>query len=90
VGDRADGKQLRMQASEAAGIPRCRETARHPRSDTLKSPGSSSTGPRAFAVRWTPSAAWYLWAFDRFEAPGDIKWTIVSRCNSDFLGPVIV
>jgi PAS domain S-box-containing protein len=82
----ADGKHLRLHASEAAD-PIVRETAR----DLGRHPeiaGSSSTGPRVFSFD-DPERGRIHAAVDRFEAPGEIKWTIISAVPaSDFLGPV--
>jgi PAS domain S-box-containing protein len=82
----ADGKHLRLHASEAAD-PIVRETARnlgrHP-----EIAGSSSTGPRVFSFD-DPERGRIHAAVDHFEAPGEIKWTIISAVPaSDFLGPV--
>src|SRR6267154_1366360 len=82
----ADGKHVRLHASEAAD-PIVRETAR----DLGRHPeiaGSSSTGPRVFSFD-DPERGRIHAAVDRFEAPGEIKWTIISAVPaSDFLGPV--
>jgi len=82
----ADGKHLRLHASEAAD-PIVRETAR----DLGRHPeiaGSSSTGPRVFSFD-DPERGRIYAAADRFEAPGEIKWSIISAVPaSDFLGPV--
>jgi len=76
----ADGKHLRLQASEAAD-PIVRETARHP-----EIAGSSSTGPRVFSFD-DPERGRIYAAVYRYEAP--VKWTIISAVPaSDFLGPV--
>jgi PAS domain S-box-containing protein len=82
----ADGKHLRLHASEAAD-PIVRETARHlGRHPEIAS--ASSTGPRVFSVDHPERGRIYA-AVDRFEAPGEIKWTIISAVPaSDFLGPV--
>ncbi|HJY51886.1 MAG TPA: ATP-binding protein [Stellaceae bacterium] len=82
----ADGKQLRLHASEAAD-PIVRETARHlGRHPEIA--GASSTGPQVFSVD-DPERGRIYAAVDRFEAPGEIKWTIISAVPaSDFLGPV--
>jgi PAS domain S-box-containing protein len=76
----ADGKHLRLHASEAAD-PIVRETARH-----LEIAGSSSTGPRVFSFD-DPERGRIYAAVYRYEAP--VKWTIISAVPaSDFLGPV--
>src|ERR1700719_5252699 len=76
----ADGKQLRLHASEAAD-PIVRETARHPE---IAEP--SSTGPRVFSFD-DPERGRIYAAVYRYEAP--VKWTIISAVPaSDFLGPV--
>jgi len=82
----ADGKHLRLPASEAAD-PIVRETARHVgRYPEIAEP--SSTGPRMFSFEDSERGRIYA-AVDRFEAPGGIKWTIVSAVPAlDFLGPV--
>jgi PAS domain S-box-containing protein len=82
----ADGKQLRLHASEAAD-PIVRETARHlGRHPEIAR--ASSTGPQVFSVD-DPERGRIYAAVDRFEAPGEIKWTIISAVPaSDFLGPV--
>jgi PAS domain S-box-containing protein len=82
----ADGKHLRLQASEAADAI-VRETARylgrHP-----DMAGSSSPGPREFSFD-DPEAGRIYAAVDRAEAPGALKWTIVSAVPaSDFLRSV--
>ena len=82
----ADGKHLRLPASEAAD-PIVRETARHlGRHPEIA--GSSSTGPRVVSFD-DPERGRIYAAVDRFEAPGEIKWSIISAVPaSDFLGPV--
>src|SRR5580704_10637288 len=76
----ADGKHLRLHASEAAD-PIIRETARHP-----EIAGSSSTGPRVFSFD-DPERGRIYAAVYRYEAP--VEWTIISAVPaSDFLGPV--
>ena len=81
-----DGKEARLLASEAAD-PIVRETARHlARHPEIIAP--SSTGPRAFSFDDPEQGRIYA-AVDRFEAPGEIAWTIISALPaSDFLGPV--
>src|SRR3984893_12329468 len=81
-----DGKHQRLHASEAAD-PIIRETARHlGRHPEIA--GSSSTGPRVFSFD-DPERGRIYAAVDRFEAPGEIKWSIISAVPaSDFLGPV--
>ena len=82
----ADGKQLRLLASEAADSI-IREATRYlDREPEIA--GSSSTGPRVFSFD-DPERGRIYAAVDRFEAPGVIRWTIVSAVPaSDFLGPV--
>jgi PAS domain S-box-containing protein len=82
----ADGKELRLHASEAAD-PIVRETARHlGRHPEIA--GSSLTGRRVFSFD-DPEGGRIYAAVDRFEAPGEIKWSIISAVPaSDFLGPV--
>src|SRR5215469_3897993 len=82
----ADGKELRLHASEAAD-PIVRETARHlGRHPEIA--GSSLTGRRVFSFD-DPERGRIYAAVDRFEAPGEIKWSIISAVPaSDFLGPV--
>ena len=82
----ADGKQLRLLASEAADSI-IREATRYlDREPEIA--GSSSTGPRVFSFD-DPERGRIYAAVDRFEAPGEIRWTIVSAVPaSDFLGPV--
>jgi len=82
----ADGKHLRLVASEAAD-PIVRETARYVgRYPEIAEP--SSTGTRVFSFD-DPERGKIYAAVDRFEAPGEIKWTIISAVPaSDFLGPV--
>jgi PAS domain S-box-containing protein len=82
----ADGKHLRLQASEAAD-PVVRETARHlGRHPEIA--GSSSPGPQVFSFNDRERGRVYA-AVDRYEAPGEIKLTIVSALPaSDFLAPV--
>src|SRR6202045_4293434 len=76
----ADGKQLRLHASEAAD-PIIRETVRH-----LEIAGSSSTAPRVFSFD-DPERGRIYAAVYRYEAP--VEWTIISAVPaSDFLGPV--
>jgi PAS domain S-box-containing protein len=81
-----DGKHQRLHASEAAD-PIVRETARHlGRHPEIA--GSSSTGPRVVSFD-DPERGRIYAAVDRFEAPGEIKWSIISAVPaSDFLGPV--
>ncbi|MEZ2131939.1 MULTISPECIES: PAS domain S-box protein [unclassified Sinorhizobium] len=82
----ANGEHLRLQASEAAD-PIVRETARHlgQQADIV---GSSSTAPRVFSFDDPKSGRIYA-AVNRSEAPGALKWTIISAVPaSDFLGPV--
>ena len=81
----ADGKELRLQASQAAD-PIVRETARHlGRHPDI---AGSSTAPQMFSFD-DPERGRIYAAVDRFEAPGALKWTIVSAVPaSDFLGPV--
>jgi PAS domain S-box-containing protein len=82
----ADGKHLHLLASEAAD-PIVRETARHV-GRYPEIAGPSSTGPWVFSVD-DPERGRIYAAADRFEAPGEIKWTIISAVPaSDFLGPV--
>jgi PAS domain S-box-containing protein len=79
----ADAKQLRLLASEAADSI-IREATRH----LDREPEISSTGPRVFSFD-DPERGRIYSAVDRFEAPGEIRWTIVSAVPaSDFLGPV--
>jgi PAS domain S-box-containing protein len=82
----ADGKHLRLHASEAAD-PIVRETARHlGRHPEIA--GSSLTGRRVFSFD-DPERGRIYAAVDRFEAPGEIKWSIICVVPaSDFLGPV--
>ncbi|HEX4614448.1 MAG TPA: PAS domain-containing protein, partial [Stellaceae bacterium] len=82
----ADGKQLRLLASEAADSI-IREATRYlDREPEITA--SSSTGPRVFSFD-DPERGRIYAAVDRFEAPGEIRWTIVSAVPaSDFLGPV--
>jgi PAS domain S-box-containing protein len=82
----ADGKHLRLHASQAAD-PVVRETARHlDRHPSIA--GASSPGPRVFSFD-DPERGRIYAAVDRFEAPGEINLTIVSALPaSDFLGPV--
>src|ERR1700719_1972079 len=76
----ADGKHLRLHASEAAD-PIVRETTRH-----LEIAGSSSTGPRAFSFD-DPERGRIYAAVYRYEAP--VNWTIIAAVPaSDFLEPV--
>jgi PAS domain S-box-containing protein len=81
-----DGKEARLLASEAADAI-IRETARH----LARHPeivGPSSTGPRTFSFEDPEQGRIYA-AVDRFDAPGEIAWTIISALPaSDFLGPV--
>jgi PAS domain S-box-containing protein len=81
-----DGKHQRLHASEAAD-PIIRETARHlGRHPEIA--GLSSTGPRVVSFD-DPERGRIYAAVDRFEAPGEIKWSIISAVPaSDFLGPV--
>ena len=83
----ADGKHLRLHASEAAD-PIVRETAghlgRHP-----EIAESSLTRPRVFSFD-DPERGRIYAAVDRFEAPGEIKWSIISAVPaSDFLRPCV-
>jgi PAS domain S-box-containing protein len=82
----ADGKHSRLHALEAAD-PIVRETAgqlgRHP-----EIAEASSAGPRVFSFD-DPERGRIYAAVDRFDAPDEIKWTIISALPaSDFLGPV--
>jgi len=82
----ADGKHLRLLASEAAD-PIVRETARHV-GRYAEIAGPSSTGPRVFSFD-DPERGRIYAAVDRFEAPGELKWTLISAVPaSNFLGPV--
>jgi PAS domain S-box-containing protein len=82
----ADGKHLRLLASEAAD-PIVRETARHV-GRYPEIAGPSSTEPRVLSFDDRERGRIYA-AVDRFEAPGELKWTIISAVPaSDFLGPV--
>ena len=82
----ADGKHLRLHASEAAD-PIVRETARHlGRHPEIAE--SSLTERQMFSFD-DPERGRIYAAVDRFEAPGEIKWSIISAVPaSDFLGPV--
>jgi PAS domain S-box-containing protein len=82
----ADGKEQRLQASEA-GDRIVRETARHlGRHPEILEPSSSGPRPLFFD---DPEGGKIYAAVDRFEAPGAIDWTIVSALPAaDFLGPV--
>jgi len=82
----ANGEEQRLRASEA-GDPIVRETARYlDRHPELIVP--SPTESRVFSFDDPVHGKIYA-AFDRFEAPGGIAWTIVSALPaSDFLGPV--
>jgi PAS domain S-box-containing protein len=82
----ADGKELRLHASEAAD-PIVRETARH-LSRHPEIIEASSAEPRVFSFDG-PERGKIDAAVDRFDAPGGIRWTIVSALPaSDFLAPV--
>jgi PAS domain S-box-containing protein len=86
VGIGADGKHLRLHASEA-GDPIVRATAGHlgRQPEIIE---TASTGPRVFSFDDAERGTIYA-AVDRFEAPGGIDWTIVSALPaSDVLGPV--
>jgi PAS domain S-box-containing protein len=77
--------QERLLASEA-GDPIVRETARHlSRHPEIT---AASTEPRMFSLD-DPEWGKIYAAVDRIDAPGGIKWIIISALPaSDFLGPV--
>jgi PAS domain S-box-containing protein len=80
----ADGKHLRLLASEAAD-PIVRETARH-LGRHAEIAAASSTGPRVFSFD-DPERGRIYAAVYRYEAP--VEWSIISAVPaSDFLGPV--
>src|SRR5205814_317611 len=82
----ADGKHSHLRALEAAD-PIVRETARQLRRHP-EIAEASSTGQRVFSFD-DPERGRIYAAVDRFDAPDEIKWTIISALPaSDFLGPV--
>src|SRR5262249_20352579 len=80
----ADGKQLHLQASEAAD-PIVQETARH-LGQHPEIAGSSSISRQVFSFDDAERGRIYA-TVERYEAP--VKWTIISAVPaSDFLGLV--